>query len=125
MKESTKMLKNLGNYLSNQQGRIKYKTEIIKTCWTFWELDDWSLAMKYNYRSQHYEIFKIGNPSSSPTFIISKNIVETGNIKFTRCEECGNLAVYNDVDSEVCLATCIEPPVFHQYSLKKLKETAT
>ena len=57
--------------------------------------------------------------ANDPSYTIPLVILEEGYITFTKCRECGNLAIYSDnPNAEIKMVQCIEKPPYHRYILE-------
>ena len=123
MKEITKLLKKLSSAIYDEKGYVEHKTYVSREKWSILRVPSNSkkLGARKNLASQHIEIFEEG--AINPSYVIPLSALEDGNIAFTKCKECGNLAIFNDVPNVTFhIVQCIEKPPFHNYVVKNLSE---
>jgi hypothetical protein len=116
MKETTKLLKQLGKHLFGCEGKTKNKVVTVKHDLKILELENHAvLALEFNIETQSIFVFKEWDHLDQPSYRIPKRVLYDEH-KWGKCPICGNLAVLS-IHGNIRFGECIEPPNFHRFNV--------
>ena len=121
MKDVTRLMKQIGLAIYGEKGYVEHKTEVVRTRWILLHFGHKILGAKENPLNRTIEVFEKG--AIKPTYIIPRSFLVNDLIGFTKCKECGNLAIFDKNPVVTChRVSCIEPPTFHEYIVEDLNK---
>jgi hypothetical protein len=121
MKEMTKLIKKLGEYLLGSKGKTRTKIFTEKYRVILFETENKKvLGLEYDVVNRSFNIFREFDPFDAPTYRIPRWFTFC-DYKFGNCPICGNLAIISTQGPER-LGTCIEPPNFHRFDVGRKRE---
>ena len=119
MKDITRLLKKFSSVVYGEKGYVEHKTKVFREKWSVLRIPTKhkKLCVVKNLPYGKIEIYE--ETANDPSYTIPLVILEEGHITFTKCKECGNLAIYSDnPNAEIKMVQCIEKPPYHRYILE-------
>ena len=119
MKDITRLLKKFSSVVYGEKGYVEHKTRVIRQKWSVLKIPtkQKNLVAVRKIASRTIEIFE--EFAIHPSYTIPHDFLEDSYITFTKCRECGNLAIYSDnPNAEIKMVQCIEKPPYHRYILE-------
>ena len=112
MKDTTKLLKELGQYCFGIKGKTKKKIITERHEYLLFETKNKQrFALEYDKCYRRLKIFREFDHFDAPTYEIPDSFLH-GSYKFGKCPTCGNLAIIGTQGTASFIA-CIQPPNFH------------